>query len=365
MFDFTLLKRFQLYWIKQKIHATFTCYILIWGVTTGAITGAATGAAATDVSDSSGLAWLKRINEAAETAGYQQIITYGNQTDVSTVQLIRAVINGHEYERLTFLDGPFREILRKDGQVTLLQPEQQETGALPRLPSSGNFSDKVLDSLSKYYHITNKGLDRIAGHYCIVVAVTPKDKLRFGYNIWVDKNTGVILRLDLIDEQEKTLDRFLVTKFQPEKKFSVEDFALSTLSTDKTVVSHGQPALQGEADKSASALPDGFPWMIWHPSGFEMAGAGSVMSPVSRKPVDHALYSDGLAAFSVYIEQDMSHALGQAERKFGATASVTRVFKNGGNAYYNITVVGELPLGVAERIAASVQIKDSNISSGR
>ena len=353
MFNFIAPKRFRLCWIKRTINVISACYILIWGVA---------GAATTDAQNS-GLAWLKRIGEAAETAGYQQLITYGNQTDISTIQLKRAVIDGHEYERLIFLDGPFREVLRRDGQVTLRRPEHQEVDVLPKLPSSSNFSGKVLDNLSKYYHILNKGLDRIAGHYCLVITVTPKDKLRFGYNIWVDKNTGVILRLDLIDEQGKALDRFLVTRFQPEQKFSVEDFVLSTSSSDTSALPPKQPPLPEKMDKSAGALPDGFPWVIWRPSGFEMTGAGSVMSPVSRKPVDHALYSDGLAAFSVYIEQDTSRVLSQAERKFGATASATRVFKNGRNAYYNITVVGELPLGVAERIAASVQVKNSNISS--
>jgi len=91
------------------------------------------------------------------------------------------------------------------------------------------------------------------------------------------------------------------------------------------------------------------------PAGFTMAAADVRHTPSELKPVDTMMYSDGLAAFSVFVE-DMppAGAASMVSRK-GATVAVTQVLESGPQVERHlITLVGELPTPTAQRIAQSI-----------
>jgi len=67
------------------------------------------------------------------------------------------------------------------------------------------------------------------------------------------------------------------------------------------------------------------------------------------------MYSDGLAAFSVFIEDmPVSGALNVVSRS-GATVAVSEIVTGGpDDAHHLVTVVGEIPTATAQRIAHSI-----------
>ena len=80
-------------------------------------------------------------------------------------------------------------------------------------------------------------------------------------------------------------------------------------------------------------------------------------TPSSLKSVDTLMYSDGLAAFSVFIE-DMPEAGAKAlVSRSGATVAVSEVVTGGPQdaVHHLVTVVGEIPTATAQRIAQSIR----------
>lgn len=105
---------------------------------------------------------------------------------------------------------------------------------------------------------------------------------------------------------------------------------------------------------SDNAIKTSLTWTLgWVPDGFSRKSYREIVSPVSQKPVDSVLYSNDLAAFSVLVEEEMTRIMSQYSEQYGATAAASMVFRNG-DAYYNVTVIGNIPLDTAERIMVSI-----------
>lgn len=71
-------------------------------------------------------------------------------------------------------------------------------------------------------------------------------------------------------------------------------------------------------------------------------------------PVACLTYGDGLARFSVFIEPLHGAMVGDARSQLGPTVVVSKRLQtdDGGQM---VTVVGEVPLGTAERVALSIR----------
>ena len=79
---------------------------------------------------------------------------------------------------------------------------------------------------------------------------------------------------------------------------------------------------------------------------------------------DALMYSDGLSAFTLFVDQVEQDSMPDMSRRWGATAAVVR-HQRDGERNMRITVVGELPMATAKRIALSVRHAGDNPVSGR
>jgi sigma-E factor negative regulatory protein RseB len=95
----------------------------------------------------------------------------------------------------------------------------------------------------------------------------------------------------------------------------------------------------------------------WVPDGFTMASWDIRRTPSSLKSVDTLMYSDGLAAFSVFIEDMPESGANALVSRSGATVAVSEVVMGGpqGAVHHLVTVVGEIPTATAQRIAQSIR----------
>mgnify|MGYP006409372149 CR=1 FL=1 len=87
----------------------------------------------------------------------------------------------------------------------------------------------------------------------------------------------------------------------------------------------------------------------WSPAGFELLNSQHHQLLIEGTPVDHYVFSDGLAEYSVYITEpnpDMRH---------GMTLTGPHTLYSQPVAGLLVTVVGQIPLEVAKQIASSVQ----------
>ena len=268
------------------------------------------------------------------------------QTRLATYRVVHKVVNGIERERIEHLDGPPREVLRVGERIVgVLQPGDRLLaleGTLPATPYVGVFARRF-DHMSDNYHVAASGRGRIAGRPTVRLGVTPRDQDRFGYRLWLDEATGLLLRSELHDVQEAKLEIF---QFVSVRIGGVEAEDLAPTTPNAVLHDLAQPAAPpGPAAASASTWRAG-----WVPRGFRMASASG--APLAGSAVSALVYSDGLAAFSVFIEAMPEGGAANVVSRRGATVVLTHA-KSGGGGHL-VTVVGEVPVATARRVAAGV-----------
>jgi sigma-E factor negative regulatory protein RseB len=242
------------------------------------------------------------------------------------------------------LNGEARKIVRHNNEVISIYPERKlvtvsqmgdKPGLHPILPEN-------LDRLGKYYTLQQLGDERIAGRTTSVLNVKPKDAFRYGYKYWLDSDTGVLLKCDLLDENNDIVEQMMYTSFNKDSAAPPSAFNIPLLEgyTRQTLdKSRGRPVDTGWR---VTNMPQGF--MLTQSTVRNDGGNGSL----------HLMFSDGLASVSVFIEpvDSSAHRLDGASNMGALNAYGTQ--SNGSQ----ITVMGEVPQATLARIAESMERKE-------
>jgi len=248
------------------------------------------------------------------------------------------------------LTGPMREVIRDGAKVickfadrdAVLVEEQQ-----PRNPMNFNIAGP-LETLAALYRLEIEGGDRVAGRQTQVVHVAPITPDRYGYRLWIDEETGLLLKSMVLDSEQRSLEQEQFAEVAvgipvPDERFKSE------LPDDHLVhyTQDADPAAPAR-QPSSGAAPD---WIVsWLPAGFEQHNDQSRATGASQQPVRHFVYSDGLATVSVFIEKlrnDMAPMHGYS--LVGAVNAFSWVAHE-----HQVTVVGEVPKATVRKIAGSV-----------
>ena len=308
------------------------------------------GACAAPAQERTPEAWLDAMNEAFRDLSYDGVFTYFGGSDLATLRVVHLIVDGVQRERLVHLNGAPREIIRVGNDVTcILQPGDEilELGAsIPAGPYARAFSRRF-DAISELYEMTMAGEDRIAGRQAVRIAVVPRDENRYGYRLWLDRDTAMLLRSELHNIKGMSLEIFQFASL-----IIGEGIPVSALEPDTREGSVLDHLTLGEGDHPVSGS---MKWHVgWVPDGFKMASADIRRPPSTLKDVNTIMYSDGLAAFSVFVESMPEAGAGNWVSRDGATVVVTYLTPVPGMGHHLVTVVGELPTPTAKRIAQSI-----------
>lgn len=229
--------------------------------------------------------------------------------------------------------------LRLNGQVKCVTKGYKSRFRANTILQSIAKSD--IDGLLEDYNITVSPDDlTIGGRAAHELIFTAKDGDRYVYKLAFDKLTSFPLQFVFLDANNNILESGQFSQFTP---VAAGEVSVTPLN-DCINVAYKEI----KSNKS--------PWVIdWKPNGF---GLERVINKANSKD-DHLVYSDGLVTFSVFIEPVTDPRMAEIERHFGATIVVSRkvTVKDDKNSQYLITVVGEIPLSTAERIALSAHLQ--------
>ncbi len=298
--------------------------------------------------------WLAAMNQAFSELDYDGIFSYYAGTDLATLRVVHMVIDGVQRERLVHLNGAPREILREGEDVSCIVMPGDDLLDMESSIPSGPFARAFVrrfDQLSEFYGLSFFGYDRVADRRAVRMRVKPKDNNRFGYRLWLDEQTKMLLRSELVDQDGKRLEIFQFNQlsFGEDVTPSALQPTLDPQSTGGSMVSHLALAANRPLPVAEAELRFKLGWV---PPGFTMAAADIRRKPSTLKDVNTMMYSDGIAAFSVFIEDMPPAGAGSVISRNGATVAVTHLAKQ--HKPHLVTVVGELPTGTAKRIAQSV-----------
>ncbi|MFP5344342.1 MAG: MucB/RseB C-terminal domain-containing protein [Gammaproteobacteria bacterium] len=307
--------------------------------------------------------WLEKMSTAARTLNYEGTFVYLHDGQMVSMRIIHGAGPRGEQERLIVLNGVGREMMRDPRVVTSIQYQHSAevvARSRPRKPfPSGLFSNNA--ALGKYYIFSLDGEGRVADRLARVVRVTPRDTYRYGYRLWIDQASGLLLKYELINAQDAPLEQLMFTTLDlhPAPPAGLPD-------PDEGAEIHNAPARADEAQGRTSVAGGGMPgatadpapdkvWRITRmPEGFAQTEQGTRILTTHAAPMEHIILSDGLAAVSVFIEK-LNGAPGfKGSRKMGAVRAYGSVMQD-----HQITVVGGVPEQTVRMIAESVRMEQA------
>lgn len=300
--------------------------------------------------------WLEDMHRAFAEQSYDGVFTRFAGRDLSTLRIVHMVIDGEPRERLVHLNGAPRQIIRRGGEVTCIVAPDDDLLTLSQQLPNGPFAGVFVRDFSRVsgrYMLSVAGEDRVADRPAVQLTIKPRDRHRYGYRLWLDRDSRLLLRSELVDADGGRLEFFQFTQIRIGSE--VDPAALEPESFPGSPSSKLQLT---SVDPSAMVSSD-IGWTPgWLPEGFaRITASRHPASDKLRQPLARMLYSDGLADVSVFIEavqparETGAHAL---ESRDGATIAITRpVLGNvrSSDAGHLITVVGEVPPETARRIA--------------
>lgn len=299
--------------------------------------------------DPAALQWLQRIYTATQKLSYMGTFVYHHDNAVETSRITRVVDASGPVEKLEALDGVPREIVRSGDQVVCYYPRTM-TMKIDKQSGRTSFpvilSDQIKE-LSESYVIRTGDIERVAGYDCQVIVLEPKDSLRYGQRLCADVASGMLLKARTFSEKHGMMETFAFTQIQIGgniDRAKVKPRFASRTKDWHVENSGAEEANLGEAGWSVRAQPPGFRKIT------EMTRTLN-----GKSGVGHIVFSDGLAAVSVFIEPPA------AARATGRHAGLSR--QGAINVYARqvgdhwVTVVGEAPAESVKLIANAVEYK--------
>lgn len=289
--------------------------------------------------------WLKKMIQAVHALNYEGTFVYLHDDQLESMRVLHTVDNSGEREHLLSLNGSAREVVRDNASVTCISPDARSVSIGNRQIKKGIHAIFSMDieNLAAYYDFHLMHQTRVAGREVRVVAIIPKDNFRYGYRLYLDQESGLPLKTDMLNQGGKAVSQVMFTELRidPDIK-DIGEYTLNGKEHYKWV--YRMPPKRKRAGRTASweftALPEGFGLRVH----------SRKRGVPDQLEVDHFVLSDGLATLSVYIEKIDSEEGLSGQSSVGAVNAYGSQF-NG----HQITVVGEVPAITVERVAAAIR----------
>lgn len=283
-------------------------------------------------------AWLLRMHEASRQRTYMGTFVVTAGTRMSSARIWHACDGTQQVERVESLSGTARSTFRRNGQVITFFPEsrlaieesRESLGLFPNL-LKGNSTQ-----IAEFYQLKPLGGERVAGLDADVVILTPKDGQRYGYKIWSERQSGLVLQVQTLDVGGKVLEQAAFSELQLDAPVSIPKLTQMMASTE------GYRIERAEAQKTT---PEAQGWML------QTLVPGFKPAACYRRPVGSAAavgadgtmqwtFSDGLANVSLFV--DTFDPRKHTREGGGDWGGATRVQMRRLDAWW-ITAVGEVP----------------------
>jgi sigma-E factor negative regulatory protein RseB len=291
----------------------------------------------------SGEEWLKRMGDALSNASYIGEFITESSGRTERLSIVHRVRDGVVSERLVSLSGNGRELVRENDEVIVYLPDQKlaiierRAGRSDLMGSLPQFSGE----LSTWYKVDYVGREATIFGPTAVVAVRPLDGYRFGYRLWIDLDSHMPVRSDLSDAAGRVVERLQFTKLAFDR--NIPDSAFEP-SLDRSKLRWVRQTPQTD-----DAAP------VWHaakvPPGFRLSVSGMQAVAGTTEPVNHMVYSDGLATVSVFIHAPTP---GKAPIQGSGRSGVASAFSTVVDGH-QVTVIGEVPPRTLKYIATRLR----------
>jgi sigma-E factor negative regulatory protein RseB len=292
--------------------------------------------------------WLMRMHEASKLRSYSGTFVVSSiGGGMSSARIWHACEGDVQAERVESLTGAPRSVFRRNERVATFYPETHVVRT-ERRESLGVFTNLLKSSdssIPEFYSARRVGSDRVAGFETDVVQLAPRDNLRFGYRIWSERKSGLVVKLQTIDSDGSVLEQSAFSELALDAPVRVDKLTRMMTATAGWRV---------ENVDLAKTSPEN--------EGWQMKSAPAGFKPIScyKRPVNGApapegtmqwIFSDGLAAVSLFVEPyDARRHTQEGLFSTGATQTLTHRLQD-----WWLTAVGEVPPATLHAFAQGLQ----------
>lgn len=300
--------------------------------------------------------WLTRMAEAVEYLNYEGTFVYMTPGKAETFRVFHRVAGDEVTERIVALDGAGAEIIRNSAELICIFPRERSVVVETRSGkgAKGNPLQATLPlvsgDLSSYYELQMLSPDRVLGRSVEVIAVNPRDGFRYGYRLWVDRETAMPLKSQLIGaDADMPLEEIRFTDIAMPEQVSAESVTTRLDTSDYAWVR------QTDRRGSEGGPQETLQLRSWQadnlPAGFMLTMDTVEYTDMSMAPRIHQVYSDGLATVSVFIDAAVAAAEQAEGLSVMGSATAWSLMKEG----MLVTAMGEVPPVTVEQIAVSMR----------
>ncbi len=297
--------------------------------------------------------WLLRMHESAmKKRSYIGTLVQSSPQFMSSARIWHACDGAQQMERIDNLTGAPRSTFRHNDKLVTFMPEsrvvrvekRESLGGFPEVlkPGSGN--------IPEFYAVKVLGPERVAGLDAEVVQLQPKDALRFGYRIWTDKKSNIVLKLQTLDGNGAVLEQSAFSELQLDAPVKMDKLvqmmgATEGYKVDQPVLTKTTASAEGWALKTA--VP-GFKAL----SCFKRNASPGSANAAGDQTMQW-IFSDGLATVSLFVEDfDKTRHTQEGVMVQGATHSLFKRM----NEFW-LTAVGEVPPQTLKAFAQGLERK--------
>ena len=282
--------------------------------------------------------WLMRLHEASKKRAYVGTFVVSSGAAMTSAKIWHVCEGNQQMERVEMLTGAPRSIFRHNDQVLTFMPDhklvrsekRESLGLFPELLESAD------SHIADFYKVRQEGLDRVAGVEANIVTLLPKDRLRFGYRVWTERKSGLVVKLQTLDVDGKLLEQAAFSELEIDAPVKMDKLVqmmgkLEGYRVEKPVLVKTTASAEGWALKVPVA---GFKSMSCYKRPVAAVNGAPAGEPLQW------IFSDGLASVSIFVEPlDRQRQYRESTLSMGATQTMTRLLDP-----YWITVMGEVPM---------------------
>jgi sigma-E factor negative regulatory protein RseB len=299
--------------------------------------------------------WLEKMSRSSMTYNYKGTFIYRRGNELVAMNIVHVADERGGRQRLSALNGAPREIIRSCDSAVCFLPHHKAVivnKQRHKAFSVANISKRIA-TLQEHYRVSVEGTDRVAGRKAQMLSIEPADHYRYGYRVWIDSETGLLLKSDMRGDDGKSVEQIMFTNLTlvenptPDMLEAVDnEEVMRNRKSENNLASFDDTS--DEADET---------WQVEDiPEGFKRVEHYQHRASDHGELIEHMIFTDGLASVSVFIEKTPP-----------GEAMLSGVSTMGGvNAYgavvadHHVTVVGEVPTQTVREIGDSVHYIPDN-----
>lgn len=294
--------------------------------------------------------WIERMHRASCVRPYAgTFVVLAASGSMASSRIWHACEGAQQMERVEALSGTPRTVFRRNDEVRTFLPQarvvrsdrRDVAGLFPRVP--------VVDgtSISQFYTSRSLGQERVAGLMADVVWFKPVDTLRFGYKLWSEQETGLVIKLQTLGPDGRVLEQAAFSELDLNAPVRMEQLSRMMDATD------GYKLVSPEVVKTTASAEG---WGLRQPvAGFVPVSCHrrSMSSSEGTQDVLQCLYSDGLASVSLFVEPFNAQRHPAQPQIAGAGATQLLAQRIPPDMW--VTAVGEVPLQTLRLFAGQLE----------